>query len=339
MAQLEKALYKFNEFIISINSDKSLNFNHNEFFLNAYQVSEDGTKEHLSIKVSPKKNLTELGPVFPKIAIMKTRMCKAYQVSLHKRYFEYNQDDKQLAVALEDSSKGTRRITVYCDDESVVREILYFYVLSCHGEWAENQNNTRLHAASFTYNNAAYLIYGKEGAGKSTLSFCILENNTFDLLGDEIALLEARTGLNIPICLPLSLKKDSLLSVSSEHQKNIKFKHFFSGKNFITINNKNISNLKKLKIDKIFFLSEKMLSTAQIKFRIIFAIIVGEGLPQMAEYFIRPNNVVCLIRILGHRLCAAFKIVFNCDFVCLPRSINPNDRFLRIKDILIKTNT
>src|ERR1700712_3780492 len=71
-----------------------------------------------------------------------------------------------------------------------------------------------LHAASVEREGRALILTGESGSGKSTLS-ALLAANGWRFMGDEFVLIDPATGLAYPFPRPVSLKNESIATLSA----------------------------------------------------------------------------------------------------------------------------
>ena len=88
------------------------------------------------------------------------------------------------------------RLTVQGEDEHLVREAAYHYLLSRFGEHLESQGLTRLHALGLVGGHGAVALMLPSGGGKSTMALRALRDDGIRLLSEDSPLLDRRGRLH-----------------------------------------------------------------------------------------------------------------------------------------------
>ena len=258
--------------------------------------------------------------------IFKVRMAEVYQISLSLRKLKYKTKDQSECYGFDNTLQNKRNFKLFCDSTSVANEILYFYLLSAFGEFIELKAHSRIHAAAFVdKNDRGMLVYGTEGSGKSTLALQALADDRLTVLSDEIAILNSKSTQLEFLNLPLSVFAKQLTSASKDLQVSIKFEHFFQGKVFLHLKNY-LKPKTKIFVKQIFVLTEKKTSKIKCQLLLFFGLISGKGLPQMLEYFLRPNSVHKIVQILFFRVLFAIKLLAKADVFNLEKTTDSGDR-------------
>jgi hypothetical protein len=98
------------------------------------------------------------------------------------------------AVAVLDRSRS--RLTVQGEDEHLVHEAAYLYLLSRFGEHLESKGLTRVHALALAGPRGAVALLLPSGGGKSTLALRALQADGVRILSEDSPLLDRRGRLH-----------------------------------------------------------------------------------------------------------------------------------------------
>ena len=88
------------------------------------------------------------------------------------------------------------RLTVQGENEHLVHEAAYHYLLSRFGEHLESKGLTRLHALALVGADGAVAVMLPSGGGKSTLALRALQEDGIRLLSEDSPLLDRRGALH-----------------------------------------------------------------------------------------------------------------------------------------------
>jgi hypothetical protein len=98
------------------------------------------------------------------------------------------------AVSVLDRNRG--HLTVQGEDEHLVHEAAYLYLLSRFGEHLESKGLTRLHALALAGPSGAMAVLLPSGGGKSTLALRALQVDGVRILSEDSPLLDRRGRLH-----------------------------------------------------------------------------------------------------------------------------------------------
>ncbi|MGZ3691274.1 MAG: hypothetical protein ACXVAX_07210 [Pseudobdellovibrio sp.] len=237
-------------------------------------------------------------PENPGFRLFKTSMCSAYQISTSVRLLKY---EAGARAWLSDSFVSNRRKAVLsCENLDIANDILYFYVNSAAGEYLDLNGYMRIHAFSYLQNDTAHLVYGKPGTGKSTLALKLLKSPNVKIYSDEISLLSLKDRKLYPY--PIRISSPDEINAEGGDSK---FQYLFKTKFLLPIPPERIATGHFL--NQIHFLPMGRRSSPLFYLEII----LGIGLIQMFEFFVRPGGLPVLFRIFLNRLQLAF-LLFKC---------------------------
>jgi hypothetical protein len=106
------------------------------------------------------------------------------------------------AVSILDRATG--RVVVQGEDDHLVHEAVYHFLLSRIGEHIEARGLTRLHALGLSGRHGAVAVMLPSGGGKSTLALRALRENGVRLLSDDSPLIDRR-GMAHPFPLRVAV--------------------------------------------------------------------------------------------------------------------------------------
>jgi hypothetical protein len=235
------------------------------------------------------------------VAIFKTRMCQVFQSGIKSRFCIYEFNQKVEAVChLQEENLG-RKMTLYCDDPQLSYEIVYSFILSAAGEELDLRGLMRVHAAAVQYHQKNILLLARSGTGKSTLINEILTDQSFSVFSDEVALINIKSGEVQPFPVRMALKEPAENSASPRVFK----RKLFDTKFLYKVPEEKIAAAGP--VDRVFsYQKVNSGGIADLKFKnfliLAFDVLLGIGNQQMAEFMLRPNNLLRLARIFYYRI-------------------------------------
>jgi hypothetical protein len=118
------------------------------------------------------------------------------------------------AVSVLDRNRG--HLTVQGEDEHLVHEAAYLYLLSRFGEHLESKGLTRLHALALAGPSGAMALLLPSGGGKSTLALRALQDDGVRILSEDSPLLDRRGRLHpFPLRIGINATDADQLPVGS----------------------------------------------------------------------------------------------------------------------------
>jgi len=189
------------------------------------------------------------------------------------------------------------------------REIAYYATLSTVGELLEKKGYYRLHAGALQIQNqeAATVLFGLSGTGKSSMIYQAVQDENFQVLGDEMIFYKEEKIFSFPLRISLSQNVCSAFGLQSENQKFGSKKYLFPIPKERTILSSKIQTIALLDSDAHQWATTELSFLDYISF--CFKIVTGLHLPQMTEYFLRLDNLLFLIQLFFRRLKLAFDLM------------------------------
>lgn len=215
------------------------------------------------------------------------------------------------------TENGLRRLWISGTDDSLLREVIYKFVLSALGEELELAGFHRVHGFGFQWDGRRFVVLGGSGVGKSSLAaeLC-LRRETHLLFSDESPLIHGREISKFPTRLSIDARAASSLGLAGGEllqRANLaaKILHPFPSRSG-----------QPGRVDGFYVAkaSEKAAFSREPRFltaaRFVGLAVSGIGLAQMAEWMLRLHALPRLAEIFIRRVCT---------FTRLARRIPPVD--------------
>jgi hypothetical protein len=183
-----------------------------------------------------------------------------------QKFYNYNRNVRMLV-----DFRKQRSASVIGPTSEVIYETLYLFILSTLGEWLEAEGWVQLHALSLEKNKRAHLLIAPSGFGKTHLAanFC-REHSNVSTLGDEVVFFKNGTVMPFPLRLA-KLIDDSEKSHRFTYRDGLRHKQVLESR---------ISRTGNFTAGKFVLANQNF-----------FAIVIGLGLPQMAEFRLRLDAI------------------------------------------------
>jgi len=289
----------------------------------SYFRTEDGGR-HPDIELS----VYERKPPFGRIPPVKAVLFQPDSVSYDSgevRYVDY------FGQALSVYDYGKEKGEFYSDDKNLLHELIYLLIQSRVGEMLDKKGIHRVHACGFSINKNGVICLMPQGAGKTTLYLELLKNENIRLVSDDTPLITRGSDM-LPFPLRIGVTEGVKLNVPQEFLSTLERRKY--GKK-ILIDTKyftdRISATVKLNIilkgEREYSDNPRIVKAGKIKiFAALFRdCIVGLGLPQMVEYFLRfqPKDMLAKINIVSSRVIACTKAVLRARTYSIILGTNP----------------
>jgi hypothetical protein len=121
--------------------------------------------------------------------------------------------------------RDQKRCDVYTEDEHLLREIVYLFILSTAGQHLDKRGLHRLHALGVSYNGRGVLLLLPSGGGKSTMALALLGEDGFLLLSEDTPLID-RKGRALPFHLPLGIRIGNDTDIPKEYLRTVRRMEF-----------------------------------------------------------------------------------------------------------------
>ncbi len=190
---------------------------------------------------------------------------------------------------------ATERAEVWSEDEALLHEITYLLVLSRVGELHDRKGIHRVHAAGLSIDGRGYLCLLPSGCGKTTLTWGALSNKFVDILSDDTPLI-TRQGKILAFPTRFSFCGNAPINVDERYIRS--FNRAEHGPKFLVdieafgdrvvssaVPTAVIVGTRKLKGKALI----RQIPRHQALKDLFSCLVVGVGLPQLIEYFLRAD--------------------------------------------------
>lgn len=237
--------------------------------------------------------------------------------------------------------RGNRYITTDAPSAEGLFESAWATLLSVIGEDGDRDGIYRVHALGILDQDKGVLLFSKGGVGKSTFCRKLLERSSIPIFGDEIPLLD-RTGCLTANPLPMALSSTSE-QMRTKANPFIFLKAFFGNKVLIPLPPQRISP-PALVHCLIWMRSASTASLVRVpRWRVALALfrhlVIGEGVPQMAEFFLRLKNLPWLVVIFFGRVQAWIQALRRSEAWILNLSADPEEGWELLNQTILGIQT
>lgn len=259
---------------------------------------------NIQIHLNSKDSLLRKKPSFP---LFQTRMCHVRKVC-GGRYFDYGGETRA-----EMFWRGrTRVFHVSSPIQEELYEVAYVILLSAAGESLDNRGWHRVHALGLAFQNQGVLVVLPQGGGKSALATLLSDRSDIRFFSDEIPLVKGGKLHPFPLRKALRPEVARALGLSLEGGRAFRRKVFPEKWLFPFLDQEVASSLP---VHTVLIGSRSSAESApricsSSRWRVFWGLfetmVIGRGVPQMAEYMLRFNPR--LIAIFFSRLKEALRI-------------------------------
>lgn len=281
----------------------------------SYFFKESQSKTHIKISIYFEK------PPFEKVPPLKASLYNPDSLAYDDRHIRYV-DHQARALTIYDYKNETGQI--YAQDKKLLHELSYLLMLSRVGELLDKRGIHRIHALGICVKERGVLCLLPQGAGKTTLALDLLKVEDIKLLSDDTTLIK-RNGELLAFPLRLGVSGDFPLDIPSEYLREFK-RRKYGTKTLIDIDYFKDKIISSVKLSIILIGQRISSGEAKIvklnKMRAIGPIIrdavIGLGLAQMVEYFLRFDfkDIFSKIGIIFSRLRVSFKLLLHSKSYC-----------------------
>ena len=275
--------------------------------------------------------LSEETAAAPKrVALFKTRMCRAYGARLPRECF-YGQG---TSARLE-WDQGGKKVLVQSPEPTRAYEVAYVALLSLVGEELDLLGYHRIHALGLASGLRAGAIVLPPGGGKSAVAILLGDDSRVRLFSDEQPLL--RGGKIYPFPIRMGLRPSVADALVPARPGRLFSRMAFPSKRLFKIDREKVavpSELTFVALGSFGPEPKKILAgfCSQLRLRLEFvgSMVLGHGTQQMSEFMLSVDSFPRLVRIALSRLREAVRISFSCEFKGLQVSSNAfeNAKFL-----------
>jgi len=234
---------------------------------------------------------------------------------------------------------------LYSEDPALLREISYLLILSRLGEKLELRGLHRVHALAAAFDGAGILLTAPSGGGKTTLLMALAGDPDFKVLADDTPLVDSQ-GTLFPFPLRAGLAEDSPFRKNFPgNALRIFTRRHYPPKYLVPPDFFTAKPAPQTACKLIFLLRKSagppLIENAACVFTILEllkSLIAGGGIPQIAEYFIRPepSDLLRKARMLAGRFAAALALIKNCAGFHFRLSPDPAANALVLKKFLLE---
>jgi hypothetical protein len=225
----------------------------------------------------------------------------------HHRFCDYR--DGHFVES--ENIKTFRRFWVSGPDPQRLYELSYLALLSAIGEELEARGYIRIHGLSFHGPQGATLAILDSGMGKSSVATLLLRDTRYQIYSDEISLL--REGVLFPFPLRRALRAETLAHLHIEPGEARLFQRKgYTSKYLLPIPLERVATPAPLQ--KVFYgVRPKELLWRAFgveKLSLCVDVVLGLGLPQMAEHMLRFDTLPRLMRFAIARIRVCYRMHF-----------------------------
>lgn len=215
--------------------------------------------------------------------------------------------------------QGMRTFWIAGQQATSIREVAYNIVMSALGEELDVQGYHRIHGFAFEVRERRFLLAANSGAGKSSMALQLTRCESVRFYSDESPLIRKATIYPFPNRMALAASVAQSIGFESDHifvrpsgsQKMLfPFPHDRQAKPAA------ITDLVVVKAGTDDPIIQEFSRYKAIP-ALVLGLVVGYGLPQMAEWMLRGSALMRLIGIALHRLVTMFQILWSVDSVYL----------------------
>jgi hypothetical protein len=145
------------------------------------------------------------------------------------RNIVFQEDDRTivdyLGRALSVLDRSTGSMLIEGEDEHLVREAAYHFLLSRVGEHLEHRKLVRLHALGLATPRGGVALMLPSGGGKSTLALRALKDDGVKLLSEDTPLLDRRGRMH-PFPLPIGINEAQAAQFDQRHVRRLERMEF-----------------------------------------------------------------------------------------------------------------
>lgn len=226
---------------------------------------------------------------------------------------------------------SVRRGTATSSDAGLLKELSYLLILSRAGEELDKKGFHRLHAGALGFSGEALLFCGGRGTGKTTLLLELLKDRSFSLLSDDTPVI-SRDGTVLPFPLRIGLGLDSPHIGSFDGLVPFRRRRY-APKRLLDIGKSGFVISDRLPPGAVFLLrrgrapSISPVGPAAAFRELAVSLAAGYGVPQLAEFFLRPaaSDIARKTAILRSRLKAAAALYRRASFYTFSLGPSPAD--------------
>ena len=274
--------------------------------------------ERDSITGAPSVTLTvyEEKPPFEKIPAVRSSLYQPDSISYDhggKRYVDY------FGRALSIYDFAGENGELFSEDRELIHELSYLLILSRVGEMLDKKGIHRVHAFAVSFKGKGILCLLPQGGGKTTLYLELAKNKDVELISDDIPLITKDLKI-LPFPLRIGVAEGAKLDIPREYLGSIERRkygkkilidaRYFSGRISSPVGIDII-----LKGEREYSDNPRIVKAgkAAVFIALLRDCVIGLGLPQMVEYFLRYGfgEIAAKLGIVLSRKITCLKAVFK----------------------------
>jgi hypothetical protein len=229
--------------------------------------------------------------------------------------------------------RGRRSIRIEAPTPDDLFESGWAALLSVIGEDGDQVGFHRVHALGFQRDTGSVIVFADGGVGKSTLGQMILARTELAIAGDEIPLVAA-DGMVHCCPLPMALRR-------RHGQMDLAFpRKIFGTKTLLPLPKERWAQ--PMPIQEVIWMRKGSVaslapaSSWRIAGPLFLHLVIGKGVPQMAEFFLRGRGLLALVRIFFGRLKTWIQILRHSGCWILNLSSDPEDAWRLISEKILR---
>jgi len=227
------------------------------------------------------------------------------------------------------------------EDPALLHEIAYLLILSRLGEKLDLQGLHRIHAAAVEFKGVGAIMTAAVGVGKTTLLLELARDPDFTPLANDTPLVDSRGNIHpFPLRVGIAEGSPFLARFPKDALRPFKRRHY-PLKYLVSPSRLSPNIPGETRCGELFLLKRsagapliKEVGKPRAAVELLNSLVMGRGVPQIAEYFLRPelSDLPGKTRIVRGRLAAALALLKNCGVFYFYLSPEPelNARALKL---------
>jgi hypothetical protein len=245
-----------------------------------------------------------------------------------------------------DYERETGRISSV--DPALLREISYLLIISRLGEKLDLKGLHRVHAMAAEFNGAGFIAAAPTGGGKTTLLLQLARDPAFTPLANDTPLVDSAGNLYpFPLRVGIAGTSPFIALFPACALRPFERRHY--PKKYLLAPSRLSGNTPaKTRCRNLFLLKRgagepliKKIGIPRAAFEMVKSLVLGAGVPQIAEYFLRPelSDLPAKARIILGRSAAALALLRTCGAFCFYLSNEPEHNARALKLFLSRKHT
>jgi len=235
-----------------------------------------------------------------------------------------------------------KKIEIFSESESSLRETAWTVLQSAIGEALDLSGHQRIHGAGLQFRNqTSIVVAAKPGAGKSPLVASCLGNPDWMIFSDESPLITSRPDLGgawiSPFPTRIALRTRDARMLLPEEKARSFARHGYVEKHLFSLPTERIARPSPL--NWIIFAGRgeqapREIGRPQAALRLFPALVVGQGLMQMAQYMVRVDRTQAVAEIAAIRMARLVSLLRSCRFASMGLAADAERNRHRLEEFL-----